>query len=295
MIVPNPRRLRCALVGLALWAAAVVVLPAPMAARILLLAPLVVLPRLLPLLPDRRWVGRLGGWVALLAAVPLVAAFGLPAGLAAGALALPWLLLACAGAIAGVLHGLTHLPSIVQPRRWADLGIDVALGFWAVGSVFAMLDRLGFDTGFSPAIVLLTATHFHFAGLGLLGVASLLAASRSWLRISVAGLMVGIPLTAVGFVLVSDPINATGALVVGLSGIGVAVALLTSPGADAARWVRRAAGVALLVGMPMGIAWSLSLLAGASFVDLDTMIRTHGVLNATAVVLAVMTYPADGR
>ena len=66
-----------------------------------------------------------------------------------------------------------------------------ASGVWRLDE-FALVDRLGVDTGFSPAIVLLTATHFHFAGFGLLGLASLLAGSRPWLRASLVGLMVGI-------------------------------------------------------------------------------------------------------
>lgn len=152
-----------------------------------------------------------------------------------------------------------------------------------------MVQRLGVETGLSPAIVLLTATHFHFAGFGLLGIASLIAVSRLWMSLSVVGLSVGIPLTALGFILASDQINAAGAMVVGVSGIGVAIGLLTTAGSERARWLARAAGVALLIGMPMGIAWSLAILFGQSFLDLDTMIRTHGVLNATAVLLAVVS------
>ena len=281
------------LVGLLAWLAALVLLPAPLAARILLLAPLVIVPRLLALLPDRRWVASLAGWPAMLAALPLVVAFALPAGALAAVFVLPWLALAIGGALAAVLHGLAQLPSILQPRQWAELGIDVALGFWAVGAIFTVIDRLAIDTGFSATIVLLTATHFHFAGFGLLGLASLLARSRPWLRAPVGGLIVGIPLTALGFVLVSDAFNAVGAVFVGLSGIGVGVGLLTVAVSGAARLAARLAGVALLIGMPMGIAWSMAIFLGTSFLDLDTMIRTHGALNATAVLLGVAAYRSE--
>lgn len=283
-----------ALVGLLIWAAALALLPAPLTARLLLLAPLVIVPRLLMLLPDRRWVARLAGWPALVAALPLLAAFALPSGTLAAAFVVPWLVFALGGALDAVLHGLARLPAILRPNRWADLGVDVALGFWAVGAVFTIIDRLGLETWFSPAIVLLTATHFHFAGFGLLGLASLLARSRPRLRASVAGLVMGIPLTALGFVLVSDAINAVGAVVVGLAGIGVGIGLLTVTTSATSRLAARAAGAALLVGMPMGIAWSLAILVGRTFLDLDTMIRTHGVLNATAVLLGVASYQSDG-
>jgi hypothetical protein len=109
----------------------------------------------------------------------------------------------------------------------------------------------------------------------------------------VAGLIIGIPVTAVGFLLVSDAVNAVGALFVGLSGIGVGIGLLTAGAAGAARWAMRIAGTTLSIGMAMGIAWSLAIVAGTSFLDLDTMVRTHGVLNATAVLLAVVSYRSD--
>ena len=95
--------------------------------------------------------------------------------------------------------------------------------------------------------------------------------------------------------LVSDAISAVGALFVGLSGIGVGLGLLTVSTPGPARWISKVAGGALLVGMPMGIAWSLAILVGRSFLDLDTMIRTHGVLNATAVLLGVAAYRPDGE
>jgi hypothetical protein len=278
------------LLGLVTWVAALVLVPAPLAARILLLVPLVVVPRLIPLLPPRSWIGGMGGWPGFLAALPLIVAFSLTPGPLAAAFVIPWLAFALVGAAAAIRHGLAHLPSILGPRNLPDLGVDVALAFWAVAATFAFVDRLGIDTGFSPVIVLLTATHFHFAGFGLLALASLLAASRPWLRVSVLGLIVGIPITALGFVLMSDPINAVGALVVGSSGILVGIALLTGRVTVQTDWLSRAAGLALLVGMPMGIAWSLAILTGQSFLDLDSMVRTHGALNALAVLLAVVAY-----
>jgi hypothetical protein len=279
-----------AITGLLVWAGALVDLPAPLAPRIMLLAPLVIVPRLLLLLPQRHWVGSLGGWPALLAALPLVIGFGLRPCPVAAVFALPWLALALAGAVAAVRHGLDHLPSIVRPGQVPDLALDLALGLWAVAATFTFVDRLGIDTGFSPTIVLLTAAHFHFAGFGLLALASLLAPSRPWLRASLLGLMIGIPLTAVGFIVASDAVNALGALLVGLSGIGVAIAFLVSGSPGGTQWGWRLAGGALLIGMTLGITWSLAILSGHTLLDIDVMIRTHGALNATAVLLSVMSY-----
>ncbi len=273
--------------GLVAWAGAFLLLPVPLAARIFLLAPLVVVPRIVALLPDRAWLATLGAWPLLAAALPLIAAFSIPAGAVASAFTVPWLLCAVAGAAAAIRHGIARWPTILARRHLADLGVDAALAFWAVGAAFTLIERLGLETGFPPAIVLLTATHFHFAGLGLLAIASLVARQRRWLSDSVGGLIVGIPLTALGFVTTSTAIGALGASIVGISGIGVGVALLAADG-PGRRALERIAGAALLVGMPMAIAWSLSIALGVSFLDLETMVRTHGALNATAVLLGAI-------
>ena len=277
--------------GFVVWLAAFAILPAPIAARVLLLAPLVVVPRMLTLLPDRPWIARVAGWPSVVAAVPLIVAFGLPAGPLAAVFVLPWLAIASVCAVAAVAPRpgppAVH-PSTAQPLRPRDRSSPWPSSRWVPGSPSSTAS--GVQTGFSPTIVLLTATHFHFAGFGLLGLTSLLARTRPTLRVSVVGLIVGIPITAAGFVLVSDPVSAVGALFVGLSGIGAGVALVAGGEPGAAAWPARLAGAALLVGMPMGIAWSLSLLFRLSFLDIDTMIRTHGALNATAVLVATLSY-----
>jgi len=279
--------------GFVVWAIAAALLPAPLAARVFLLAPLVIVPRLLALLPDRGWVTRLAGWPALLVALFLVAAFGLPTGALAGSLTLPWLAIALVVALGAVLDGLGRVLTPGRPAAIPELGVDAALAFWAVGALFVVVDRLGIATPFPTVIVLLTATHFHFAGLGLLGLASLLARSRPWLRASVVGLIVGIPLTAVGFVLATNLVNSIGAGLVGLSGIGVGLALLTQTTPGRWHWASRLAGAALLISMPLAIAWSLAILTDQPFLDLDTMIRTHGELNALAVLLGIATSQAQ--
>lgn len=283
-------------IGLLVWVPVLLFLPAPLAARILLLAPLVIVPRLLGLLPRRAGIHRLAGWPALTAAVPLVVAFAVPAGPLAAALTLPWLLVALVGVATAVLHGLPRLPGILHPRCADELGIDVSLAFLAVGALFLTTDRLGLQPlGFSTAIILLTGVHFHFAGFALLALASLMTGTRPVLRIPILGLVVGTPVTALGFILASDPVNALGAVMVGLSGIGVGLALISTDVLGAARWAQRIAGAALLVGMPMGIAWSLAILLGTSFLDLELMVRTHGALNALAVLLAAVSLPTGRR
>ena len=50
-------------------------------------------------------------------------------------------------------------------------------------------------------------------------------------------------------------------------------------------------GWALLVGMPMGIAWSVAIAFGLNFLDIDRMVRTHGALNSLAVLLVALAAP----
>ena len=102
-----------------------------------------------------------------------------------------------------------------------------------------------------------------------------------------------IPVTALGFVLPNAAVGALGASLVGCSGIGVALALLTAGGPPVTRAARRAAGIALLVGMPLGIGWSVAGLLGIGFIDLDAMVRTHGALNAFAIVAAAVTWTRE--
>ena len=98
------------------------------------------------------------------------------------------------------------------------------------------------------------------------------------------------PITALGFIVPSAILSAIGALLVGLSGIVFAVCLLSAVEPATNRWAYRAAAAALLIGMPMGIAWSLAMLFQMAFLDVDVMIRSHGALNATAVLIVSTAY-----
>lgn len=274
------------LVGGAIFLLELLLLSAPLIARVALVAPLVIVPRLLGMTGDHRMMARLAGWPVLLAAIPLVVAFGLPAGVAAASLSVPWLALCAAAVPLAAWHAIPLLPRILDRGILADLGADAACCFLAVGAVFLAADRLGIQPlGFSMTIILLTGTHFHVAAFGLLLLTAILARRRPWLNASVVGLVVGFPITAAGFVLSSDLIGAVGALVVGAAGIGTGLAWWSDGGYGLEAWIKRVAGVALLVGMILGIAWSWSVVFGIGFIGLDLMVRTHGALNAGAVLL----------
>ena len=206
--------------------------------------------------------------------------------------------------------GCRDCPACSIPGRAGELGIDVALGYLAVGALFLPIDRLGLrPLDFPAPIVFLTAVHFHVAGFGLLAavalrarggaVASSAAAHRgspSELLAAAAtlGIVAGMPLTALGFVAGSPLVNALGAVLVGISGIATGIVVATDAHAGRSgtgRAHRAALGLAagcLFVAMPLGMAWAVAPLLGVAFLDLELMARTHGVLNAIAVIVLAL-------
>jgi len=280
-------------IGWTAWLVVVAAMPGSVIARVMLLAPLVIVPSLLLRL-DIPGVRRLGGWPAVAAALPLCVAFALPPGPVAAVLVVPWILLAGIALGATVRDALPRLRGIVETRAIHVIGQAGAVAFLGVGATFMAVDRLGFQPlGFSTVIILLTAVHFTFAGFGLLTIASRLARTVRPIRLAVAGLLAGMPITAVGFVAASLWIGALGAVVVGVSGLGVGIALLAAAprtaraAVDQLAW--RVAGLALLLAMPLGIGWSLALVFGGTLLPIESMVRTHGFLNALAVTLVAMS------
>jgi hypothetical protein len=244
-------RLTPEIVGAAAVAGGLLFLPAPLGARILVAAPLLIVPRLLRFTsPTAGGIAeRCGGWPALAAALPLLAAYALPPGWAAAVLALPWLALTAALALSALVDTARRVRRFGWQAR-LDVLTDAALGFLAIGGLFLASDRAGLaPLGFSSQIILLTAIHFHFAGFGLLLLATELARrSGSWVPFVAASVLVaGIPLTAAGFVMRSDVLNAIGALLVVASGVtaGICLAYADEP-------ALRLAGVAFLGGYRWG-------------------------------------------
>lgn len=296
-------RLRWLLVATGTWLLVVAVHPAPLTARVLLGAPLVLVPAHIGGLlrfgaaPGRSTrIERLAGYLAIAAALPLLPAFALAPGLPAAALSLPWLVV---GATAGVA-GISALTRQVR-RRLLDptvIGGAGALALLATASAFLVSDRLGvYPFGFSAEIIRLTAVHFHFAGFGLLGVAVVSTSnSPNLTRIAVLGLITGIPVTAAGFF--GIPLASwIGSCIVGVGGIAAAMTLLpTARGARRApRLMLLAAAGALFVGLPLGVGWATAELLRLPCLDLEAMVRTHGALNASGVLIGALALAGMDR
>jgi hypothetical protein len=258
-----------------------------------LVAPLVVVPlgyRLLEMAAPGSRPPALALRLMPVGAGLLALSFWLPAGPFAAVLAAPWL------AITGWTALAAGMRFVRDPDRFR-LGVrhatDAAVAFLAVGATFAVIDRLGarpFD--FAATVILLTAVHFHFAGF-VLPLAGALAYGRRpsrWLAIALAAVVVGIPVTALGFLglpsanWVGAVLTASGGFAIGLSTIAIARTLQR-------RWavaLAVVAGASLIVSMPMAIIYATGTLLGTAWLDVEDMAAIHGTLNALGFALAVV-------
>ena len=162
-----------------------------------------------------------------------------------------------------------------------------------IGAAFALVDRAGVGLfGFPATLLFLAAVHFTFAGF-VLPVAGALAyrrRPRRWLEAALGVIVVGIPLTALGFFdlpvvnWVGAMLMAGGGFAIGLATIGVARGLATLP----ARVLAVVAGASLLVSMPLAAVYAPATVIGTSWIGLETMARVHGGLNALGFAVPAM-------
>jgi hypothetical protein len=203
VIGPNPS----ARLGAIVWAMALLVgRPSPFetawARALLMLAPLVLLPLGLRLAAaPAGTAGRDGWWrtaviLQLPTAVLLGSAFLVSPGLPAAALAIPWSATTALIALLGLARARRHAAGPLS-----ELCIDAGLVYLAIGSAWAVCDRLGVrPLDFQDVIVLLTAVHFHYAGfvLPLLTGLALRHGRGRTESLAGVGVIVGVPLVAIG-------------------------------------------------------------------------------------------------
>jgi hypothetical protein len=129
------------------------------------------------------------------AALLLALSFRLPQGLSAAALAVPWLVVVGMLAVLGVVRFLK--------RGWRplpELCLDFGLVYAVIGGAWTVLTRLGArPLNFEDVIVLLTAIHFHYAGL-ILPLLTAMAGRRGGriANLSSVLVIVGVPAVAIG-------------------------------------------------------------------------------------------------
>jgi hypothetical protein len=227
---------------------------------------------------------------ATLLAIPggasLAASMLLARGPVAGALAAPWLAVTLLVAISGARRALARG---VAPLE--ELVIDAGCVLLAVAGVWTFAARLGVHLlGFDDLWVILTAAHFHFAGLtlsilaGLAGRARRLPAPIGWT------LVIGPPMVAIG-IASSATIEVTAAWSLALAALAFAIwqALGVIRSNELSRPARAAlvvSSIALGLGMLLALAYSLANFVDLARPTLGDMLATHAWLNALGFGLA---------
>lgn len=246
--------------------------------RLFLLAPLVLVPLALDLIGETPpSIQRSQPWCALAAA----AAFVLPGGPAAAALAGAWL----AFTVLLAVHGLTRLR-----RRGllpaSELALDAALLLVPVGGGWLVASRLGATPlGFEEPIVLLTAVHFHYAAFvalvltGLVGRALGPSALHDWIAACAVG---GTSLVATGFLL-SPVLGLLGTAILAAAFMTLGILMLSRLGPrlrGAERLLLIVSAASILFAMPLALVWAYGSATGHGTVTLSSMARFHGTAHA---------------
>jgi hypothetical protein len=282
------------ILGIVIWLAACLWLRLPLEGAILLFAPLVLVPLGLKLIEDpasaaKESMLRALAWrFSLPAAVALSASFAFEQGYVAAALAAPWFLITVLLAVAGVFR--------LRPNGWrlnAEFAATAALLFIPVGGGWAVISRAGLrPQDFSHAIVLLTAVHFHYAGFVLPILAScairprLAGESLAWVsqfdQLMLLCIVVGVPAVGVGISL-SRHIEVVAALVLAvgcwiLAARQVQAALTTGNPTRVSLAI--VSSLSLVSAMALATIYAIGEFTGQRWLEIPTMIRTHGAFNA---------------
>jgi hypothetical protein len=237
--------------------------------------------------------GPIAGWLLWLAAqlqfptaLFLVLSFACDEGLFAAILALPWLVTTALSASAGLVR-------IWRRGRgaWEELCVDAGLVYLVVGGGWAVLSRAGMrPLNFETVIVLLTAIHFHYAGILLPVLTGLAGRARPGVtaRAASLGVVLGVPLVATGITAtqlgLGSLLECTAAWVT--AGAGLLTATLHLRLAMAPKWswpVRvcwTIAGLSLATSMILAALYGFRAFAPLDWLDIPWMRALHGTANA---------------
>ncbi len=220
------------------------------------------------------------------AAVAVLVSLQLPAGWVAAGFALPWLLVCAVLFISGVEQ--------LQKRAVSDRAFSGAKMFILIGGLSILADRLALrPLGFDPAIILLTAVHFHYAGfvfLLLLGLAARHFAGRVF-PVAVWLALASVPLTALGITLAQTNrvfwVESLSAILVVAAGWLGAFGYLKTAVKNQTSWVIRLCWTVLafnlFFSMTLSLGYALRVYLPIDFLTLPAMRAWHGSANAIGV------------
>lgn len=252
-----------------------------------LFAPWVVVPLTLSLVPAAQdnLPPRINGSVirCLLfpGAILATTSFFLREGRAAGALTVLWL-------FAGFSIALDGLRRLIRTRlqSFKEFCFAIGEGYAFVGALWLSASRMGLrPVGFREPIVLLTAVHFHYAGLMGAVLAGLVASSTrtpSLLRIALSCAVLGPALLGLAF-LVGPKLKLAAVMLMVIGECGIAFGTFRIGLANASgiggRMLVLGSGCVIL-GMALAGIWAVGEYPLHAFVNLEQMARYHGVLNS---------------
>jgi YndJ-like protein len=258
---------------------------------LLLLAPLVIVPlglRLVPFTGDRsRQLLTMARRVQPFGAAAAVVSFLVAPGWTSGAVAFGWLLTCAVASLAGLVELIER-----RSLRPVHLVPAAAVAYLSVGAGWLVLSRAGLrPEGFSHEIVELTAVHFHYTGFAatLMAALAMRAVSdrgRLATTASTAAMLIviGVPITAAGFVTGLGFLTVLGPVLLGVGVLTIAAitGLMIAPRVDRApeRWLLWVSAAGVVVPMLLGVDYAISRLFPVPALDLRAMALIHGDLNA---------------
>ncbi|WP_253228304.1 MULTISPECIES: YndJ family protein [unclassified Haladaptatus] len=285
---------RSALLGAVIWLVVPVLISLGRIAHLFLLAPLVLVPLVLPMLtPDSRTpLHRIAILGQPFGAVLVALSFVFSPGLFAGVLVLPWLATTVTIALLGFAR---LLPRGFRPLE--ELCLNAGLLYIAVGGCWLLISRLGANPlGFGDAIVFFTAVHFHYAGFALPVVVGVTGRAidddriRRFYRPIATVVVFGPGLIAIGISL-SPIVEVASVTVLTLSVMSFALLLILGvvPTRSNRRQQVSLIGAAVAVGISMlfALGYGLFQYLGTPITNLSIgrMVQIHGHLNALGFAL----------
>jgi hypothetical protein len=274
---------------------------------LLLLAPLVIVPlglRLIPFTGDRsRQLLTLACRVQPFGAAAAVVSFLVAPGWTSGAVALGWFLTCAVASLAGLVELIER-----RSLRPVHLVPAAAVAYLSVGAGWLVLSRAGLrPEGFSHEIVELTAVHFHYTGFAATLMAALaMRAVRDRGRLAPVAsaaailIVIGVPITAAGFVTGSGFLSVLGPILIGVGILSIAgiTGLAIAPRIESeislprlrgragwgplalARWFLWVSAAGVVVPMLLAVDYAIGRLFPVPALDLRAMALIHGDLNA---------------
>lgn len=251
-------------------------------------------------------ISRLVRLVQLPAALVGAVSFFMPVGPAAGVLAGVWLGLTLLALCAGLQRIARRAVSgIANVLRLEELAVDAALLYLPIGGAWLVAERAGLQPlGFSGLTALLTAVHFHFAGFiaplvaGMAGrrlvqVYGTAGTCVRWYRAAALGVIAGPPLVAAG-ISFSPVVEVVSAVVlatcVTIVGVLVAGPVARSIAERRARLLLRVSASASVLAMMLACLYAVGTYLHGDLITIPQMALTHGVLNATFALAALMAW-----